>query len=486
MTDKLDEAKKEFADIPEKDDDKPSLPAEDKVKRRSKKQKLLTEAERLKKKISDELTDKEDLKADIELKKSGKNQIIAAIKFLSDNYDFRYNDILKQTEVKRKKEEKYEKLDDLEFHDMVLDICLAGIQIGEDKFKHIIYGTMVAKRYNPLTEYMFSLPRWDGKTDYIKDYCNLLELDDEEKRPFVEVCFAKWVVGMVGSVVNPLEVNHLCLVLVGGQGTGKTTFLNNLVPAHLKREYLYSNTFLPHSKDHILFLASKLLINLDEMEVFNKTDIRTIKSVITQPQVELRKAYAKESLIGTRIASFCGSVNNVEFLNDDTGSRRFLPIHVKKVNFTQIKSLDLMYAQALALYKDDTFIHYITHSELQHLEVYNDEFKMLTMEEEMCLKHFRRPTEQEIKEHAPCVSYYHPNEIVGLLCKKYEKLNHNNTVKNFVGRALTKHGFNKVSKRLTGYDKPVKVWEVVHQDNELKELDGSELINKVNNIMSMI
>lgn len=481
MTDKLDKAKQEFREIPEKGSETVKLPDEDTVKKRSSKSKLLSEAERLKKKISEELNDEKDLQEDVEKKRNPKNQIISAIKYLNENYDFRYNDILKQTECKKKKAKKFEKLDDLEFHDMILDLFLAGIQIGEDKFKHIIYGTMVSKRYNPLREYIFGLPRWDGKTDYIKDCCSLLQLEDEGKREFVEICFKKWVVGMVGSIVNDLEVNHLCLVLVGGQGTGKTTFLNNLIPAHLKREYLYSNTFLPHSKDHILFLATKWLINLDEMEVFNKIDIRTIKSVITQPQVELRKAYAKESLIGTRIASFCGSVNNVEFLNDETGSRRFLPIQVKRVNFTEIKSLDKMYAQALALYKDDSFIHYITHSELQHLEVYNDDFKVLTMEEEMVIKHFRKPSDYELQNRSSAVSYMHPNEIVKILCTKYDRLNHNSTVKNNVGKALAKHGFNKVSKRIEGYDKPQKVWEVVSSgDNAIRELDGSQLRNEVN------
>ncbi len=466
--DYIEEARKQLNEIPvEPANQADPLPAEDVVKKRSKKSKLVTETKKLQKKIEEELSD--ELKEEVETKKNSKNEIIRTVKFLRENWDFRYNSISKQTEIKRKGEKYFKKFDDIEYHDLSIAISLSGISLTDEKFKHIIYGTMVAERYNPLTEYFFSLPKWDGKTDYIKDYCSILELQDENKREFVNECFKKWIVGCVGSIINENEVNHLCLILVGGQGTGKSTFLNNLVPKNLKKDYLYSNTFLPHSKDHILFLATKWLINLDELEVFNKTDIRTIKSVITQPQVELRKAYTKESIIAKRIASFCGSVNNVEFLNDETGSRRFLPIHVKNIRYTENKSLDKMYAQAFALYKDDTFIHYINATDLKHLEIYNDDFKILTMEEEMVLKFFRKPSEEELKTKRVMISYLQPNEIVDLLCKKFDKLNHNSTVKNNVGKALSKYNFNKVTKRLTGYDKPLKVWEVIYEENQFKD-----------------
>lgn len=415
---------------------------------------------------------KEELEVDKEVKKTKKNIIIKAINYLNDRYGFRYNEITSETEVKIKG--KWYIFDDKKYNEIRLQLELSNISISDNTFNNIVFGETLAKTYNPLKDYLSGLPKVTADVDYIQRLCEHLHLSDESKRPYVNKAFKKWFVSMVGSIIDPGKANHLCVVLVGGQNTGKTTFLNNLIPQHLKKDYLYSNTFLPHDKDHRLFLATKWMINLDEMEVFNRVDVRTIKSVMTVDKVVLRKAYARESLTAPRIASFCGSVNNPEFLSDETGTRRWIPIQVESVDFEIDRSLlDNCYSQAVELYKDKKFIHFIELSDLKELEDYNKEFNLMTMEEEMVLKHFRKPTEKEIELNK--LEYLLPNEIVSRLCKLYDKLNHNNTVKNNIGKALKKYGFSKVSKRIKGYEYPQYLWLVVQESNEVVNLSGEPI-----------
>ena len=98
-------------------------------------------------------------------------------------------------------------------------------------------------------------------------------------------------------------------------------------------------------------LATKLIINLDEMSTLNRNSIESIKHAITSASVSLRKAYDKAELTAKRRASFCGSINRQEFLTDITGNRRFLIVSAKMITLNSDLDVSRLYAQALSLYK---------------------------------------------------------------------------------------------------------------------------------------
>ena len=53
-------------------------------------------------------------------------------------------------------------------------------------------------------------------------------------------CLKKWLVGMVASWVEPKVVNHEMLVLIGEQGTYKTTWFSHLVRRTDEEKKLHS------------------------------------------------------------------------------------------------------------------------------------------------------------------------------------------------------------------------------------------------------
>ena len=198
-------------------------------------------------------------------------------------------------------------------------------------------------------------------------------------------CFKKWFVAMVASWMNDEVVNHQVLVLIGKQGIYKTTWLEHLIPPHL-RAYackLANSTAL--KKVERLRIAEFGLISLDEIDSMNNRELNQLKSVITATDVNERAAYAYTKERRVRLASFCASGNRRDFLTDITGNRRWLPFEVESIQnpFFTTLPYELMYAQAWALAQDPTFSYWFDLDEIAVLEEHNQHFRDESNEEQL-------------------------------------------------------------------------------------------------------
>ena len=198
-------------------------------------------------------------------------------------------------------------------------------------------------------------------------------------------CFKKWFVAMVASWMNDEVVNHQVLVLIGRQGIYKTTWLEHLIPPHL-RDYcckLANATQL--NKDDRLRIAEFGLINLDELDAMTPRELNAMKSIITATDVNERVAYGYTKERRIRLASFCASSNRREFLTDVTGNRRWLPFEVENIQnpFFTTLPYDLMYAEAWALAQDPSFSYWFDLDEIEVLEEHNETFRALESEADL-------------------------------------------------------------------------------------------------------
>ena len=207
-------------------------------------------------------------------------------------------------------------------------------------------------------------------------------------------CFKKWFVAMVASWLRDEVVNHQVLVLIGRQGIFKTTWLERLIPPHL-RDYcckLANATQL--SKDDRLRIAEFGLINMDELDAMTPRELNAIKSVITASDVNERVAYGYTKERRVRLASFCASSNRREFLTDITGNRRWLPFEVESIQnpFFTILPYDQMYAQALYLIENG-YNYWFDLDDINTLEEHNDSFRAQDSEEQLLPILFDIPAE---------------------------------------------------------------------------------------------
>ena len=208
-------------------------------------------------------------------------------------------------------------------------------------------------------------------------------------------CFKKWFVAMVASWMKDEVVNHTVLVLVGRQGIFKTTWLDHLIPPELRA---YSSK-LPLSgqisKDDRLRLCENAMLNIDELDAICGREMNIVKSLLTSTDVNERAAYGRLKERKMRLASFCASTNNREFLTDVTGNRRWLPFEVENIQnpFHITLPYQLIYAQAKELVLQGKFIYWFELDEIEQLEQHNDSFRAQDSEEQLLPILFDVPAE---------------------------------------------------------------------------------------------
>ena len=258
---------------------------------------------------------------------------------------------------------------------------------------------------HPLREYVLSCGEWTEEQpdwiDWVAQQVTVKPSGEEAKgdkargEGLWRICFKKWFVAMVASWMRDEVVNHQVLVLIGRQGIYKTTWLEHLIPPHLRAYACKLANSNDLNKDERLRIAEFGLISLDEIDSMNNRELNQLKSVITATDVNERAAYAYTKERRVRLASFCASGNRRDFLTDITGNRRWLPFEVEEIQnpFFTTLPYERMYAQAWALAQDPLFCYWFELDEIEVLEQHNQHFRDESNEEQLLPILFDVPAE---------------------------------------------------------------------------------------------
>ena len=185
--------------------------------------------------------------------------------------------------------------------------------------------------YNPVFSWIMS-EEWDNK-------CRIGEFLDTitttpENNDLKQLLLLKWCLSAIAALVEPNGISaHGVLVFQGAQGLGKTYWFKKLVPIEMgvTQDGMMLNL---GDKDSIFQVCSKWLVELGELDAtFKKSDISQLKAFITRQTDILRLPYAAKPSSFPRRTVFFASVNQADFLHDDTGSRRFWVIPCTRINY---------------------------------------------------------------------------------------------------------------------------------------------------------
>lgn len=119
------------------------------------------------------------------------------------------------------------------------------------------------------------------------------------------------------------------LILYGDQGQGKSTFFRYLCG---KDEYYQDNLDKFEGEKAFEKTENKWIVEAAELTFMSKSTTEQVKSFITARKDTIRFKYKKYSNDIYRQFVMLGTTNNIEFLTDKTGNRRFLIVNVKKQN----------------------------------------------------------------------------------------------------------------------------------------------------------
>lgn len=144
-----------------------------------------------------------------------------------------------------------------------------------------------------------------------------------------------WLKGLVKRIIEPGCQFDYVLVLEGPQGVKKSTSL-----AVLGGDWHVETNMGTDSKDFFMQFQGKSIVEFSEGETLNRTEVKRMKAIITTRVDRFRPPFGRNSIDFPRRCVFAMTTNQEEYLKDETGNRRWLPVAVllPEVNIEWLKT----------------------------------------------------------------------------------------------------------------------------------------------------
>ena len=242
--------------------------------------------------------------------------------------------------------------------------------------------------YEPMTDFLDHLPKWDGK-DRVEPLARRIKTDYEEWPHLFHIWMRSMVAMWRGK--GQLTGNALVPILIGRQGCGKTSFCRLLLPRD-QREYYNDRINFKNEHDLNLGLTSFALINLDEFDKITQRQQIVLKYLVSTADLKYRPPYGKAFSSHRRYASFIGTTNESTPLTDPSGSRRFICVTVEgDIDFETPIDYPQLYAQLEYEVSRQRQRYHLTREEEHALMEHNLRYQKLSQLGEQLLSLFEKP-----------------------------------------------------------------------------------------------
>lgn len=203
--------------------------------------------------------------------------------------------------------------------------------------------------------------KWDNQPRIQRFFDKALGSEQSE---YAAAASRNWWISMVARIFSPgCKVDNM-VILEGRQGSFKSTALS-AVAGPWYAEITGDIT----SKDFYQALQGKMLVEIGELDSFNKHEVTTIKKVVSTAVDRYRPPYARQSQDFPRQCVFVGTTNEKHYLRDATGARRFWPVATTKIDLDYINRWrEELFAEAVHLYKAGASWHKMPKSALLEQE----------------------------------------------------------------------------------------------------------------------
>ena len=172
-------------------------------------------------------------------------------------------------------------------------------------------------KFHPVRDYLQGI-KWDGECRVDELFIKYLGAEDT---PYVRAATRKWLCGAVARVMHPGIKFDTAIVLYGSQGLGKSLILEKLGKSWFNNSLVDIKT-----KDTMEQIQGSWVIELGELAPTFKNENEIVKAFISRTSDRFRSPYGRRTEEYPRQCVFAGSTNNLMFLKDRTGNRRFWPI----------------------------------------------------------------------------------------------------------------------------------------------------------------
>ena len=198
--------------------------------------------------------------------------------------------------------------------------------------------------YHPVRRYFESLG-WDGTYragTWLSRYLGT------QRNKYTDAVGLKWLVSVVARIMEPGCKADQALIVEGPQGIFKST-----VFAVLGGEWYTDDVADLQSKDAPLGTRGKMIIEFSELDVVSKADKSRVKAFLSRSTDHFRMPYEKRAGDYPRECVFAGTTNTEQWMQDETGGRRFWPVRAGTIDIDALKrDRDQLWAEAYRLYYD--------------------------------------------------------------------------------------------------------------------------------------
>lgn len=219
-----------------------------------------------------------------------------------------------------------------------------GIHVETNTIYKAIDDVARDQTYHPVREYLESLqhdPTTAPASTWLSDYLGV------EKSAYTIGAGICWLMSCVARVYEPGCKADAALVLYGKQGLRKSSAMKVM-----GGEWFTDDLADIGNKDAAMQLAGAWIIELAELGSIQKSEMEKVKAFMSRSVDRYRPPYGRRIIDQPRQCIFGGTTNNLEFLKDESGGRRFWPIVCgEKIDIEGLqKARDAIWAHAVYLY----------------------------------------------------------------------------------------------------------------------------------------
>lgn len=197
-------------------------------------------------------------------------------------------------------------------------------KVGKEMIFDAISRVCKDNEYDSAADYIRGI-KWDGKARLDTWLSDAFGTPKDELHKKIG---ANWIKGLVKRIIQPGCKFDYVLVLEGEQGIRKSTSLAVLAGAQLGH---VETTMSTDSKDFFMQFQGKAIVEFSEGETLSRTEVKRMKALITIQSDKYRPPYGRNSVDNPRRCVFAMTTNQSEYLKDETGNRRWLPVAVTRI-----------------------------------------------------------------------------------------------------------------------------------------------------------
>lgn len=193
--------------------------------------------------------------------------------------------------------------------------------------------------------------KWDGVQRAESVFIDFLGVEDTEyNRAVTRVTLT----GAIARIYLPGVKFDTMLIIMGGQGIGKSYLFSRLAMSH----FTDALPSMDLKKDNQQILLGSWFVEDSELTALNDSGVNQAKRFIASTSDKFRMAFDKHFKDYARQCIFVGTTNNRVYLKDDTGNRRFLPMFTNKTKKDKPEISDeyiqQIWAEVLTWWLDDS------------------------------------------------------------------------------------------------------------------------------------